>query len=131
MKKTNTNMTMGMSLGMCIGAGLGSSLGSMVFQNVGIGVAIGICMGLSIGMALGMMKDNAVNEQMENQGYSVKEIISDENNREYKVIIVNKAGEERTVTVGQGDMDVEQFKVGDCVFLNEDGDIEQVYDDND
>lgn len=131
MKKTDKNMTMGMSLGMCIGAGLGSSLGSMVFQNAGIGVAIGICMGLSIGMAFGTMKDNAVNEQMENQGYSVKEIISDENNREYKVIIVNKSGEERTVTVGQGDMDVEQFKVGDYVFLNEEGHIEQVYDDND
>lgn len=131
MRKTNANMTMGMSLGMCIGAGLGSSLGSMVFQNAGIGVAIGMCMGMSIGMALGTMKDNSVNEQMENQGYSVKEIISDENNREYKVIIVNKSGEERTVTVGQGDMDVEQFKVGDYVFLNEEGHIEQVYDDND
>ena len=46
-------------------------------------------------------------------------------------MIVNKRGEEQTVRVSRGVMETESFSVGDAVYLDKDGNIEQAYDDED
>ena len=46
---------------------------------------------------------------------------------EYKITIVNNKDEEVVVTVPSGTMETELFTVGDIVFMDEDGDIEQAF----
>ncbi len=128
MKKTNKNMTMGMCLGMCFGVSIGTVIGQSVFDNMSTGTTMGLCLGMLIGMVIGAMKDKAVNEQIEEQGYVVKTITMQENEKTYSVVIENKNGNESIVIVPQGIMDEETFCVGDMVYLNEDGNIEQAYD---
>ena len=126
MKKTNKNQSMGMSLGLCIGVAIGTSLGS-VFHNIAIGISIGMCAGMGIGSLLGARKDNVINRQIEEKGYAVQSIEEAENG-EYVITIANKVGVEQVVTVPKGVMDEEAFSVGDIVFLDDDGLIEQAFD---
>ncbi len=126
MKKTNKNTNMGMALGMCFGVSIGTSLGS-VFDNTSIGISLGLCFGMAIGLFLGAQKDKEVNKQLEEQGYIIKEIVP-KDNKEYAVTIVNKAGEESITIVPEGQMTEEALAVGDIVFLDEDGLLEQAYD---
>ena len=127
MKKTNKNTNTGLALGMCFGVSIGTALGS-VWGNV----VMGMCLGLSIGMALGFMigsqKDKAVNQQIEERGYTVQTIEQSENEKSYKMTVVSKSGEKTAVNVSSGTMETEAFAVGDVVFLDEDGDVEQAFD---
>ncbi len=129
MKKTNKNTNMGMALGMCFGMSIGVSFGNL-FDNTGIGISMGLCIGMLLGLLIGAQKDKEVNKQMEEQGYSIKEIVSI-SDKEYIVTIVNKLGEEQNISVSKGEMEEEEFVVGDIVFLDEDGMLEQVYDKED
>ena len=126
MKETNKNRNMGMSVGLCVGVAIGTSLGS-VFHNMATGISVGMCVGMAIGSLLGMLKDKEVNKQIEEKGYTVRSIEAAENG-EYVITIGNKAGEEQAVTVPKGVMDEESFSVGDVVFLDDDGLIEQAFD---
>ena len=49
----------------------------------------------------------------------------------YIVTIANKLGEECVVSVSKGEMDEEDFKIGDIVFLTDEGVLEQAYDKED
>lgn len=129
MKKTNKNTSMGMALGMCFGVSIGTSLGT-VFDNISIGITFGVCFGMLIGLVLGILKDNKVNEQLEVKGYTIKTIEKNEENM-YIVTIANKLGEECVVSVSKGEMDEEDFKIGDIVFLTDEGVLEQAYDKED
>ena len=129
MKQTGKNVNKGISMGMCFGVAIGTSLGA-AFGNISIGVSLGICVGLAVGFAIGSSKDKLINEQVSEKGYTVKEIIPKENN-EYIVIIEDKSGETKEVTTPGGIMDTELFTVGDVVFLDEDGMLEQAFDKED
>ena len=125
MKKTTKNMAMCMSLGMCFGVAIGTSLGT-VFDNISIGISVGISVGLLLGCIIGTTKDNAINEQLEKHGYTITQINKDED--EYIVTIVDHSGEETDIKVTAGIMETELFSVGDVVFVDDEGDIEQAYD---
>ncbi len=129
MKKTSKNMNTGIGMGMCFGVAIGSSMG-VAFDNIAIGVALGISIGLAIGAALGAQKDKAVNEQVDEKGYTIKAIIPNGDN-EYIVTIEDKAGEKKEIIVPDGVMNTELFSIGDVVFLDEDGMIEQAFDEED
>ena len=129
MKKMHKNMTLGMSMGMCFGVAIGCTWGESVFGNTGTGLAMGMCVGMCIGMAVGAAKDNAVNRQLEEQGYTIKDIQPSSKNNEYSILIINRKGEEKIVTVSKGQMEAENLSVGDIVYLDEDGNLEQAYDD--
>ena len=118
-----------MALGMCFGVSIGTSLGT-VFDNISIGITFGVCFGMLIGLVLGILKDNKVNEQLEVKGYTIKTIEKNEENM-YIVTIANKLGEECVVSVSKGEMDEEDFKIGDIVFLTDEGVLEQAYDKED
>ena len=126
MKKTNKNMNSGVGFGMCIGAAIGTSLG-VAFDNIALGVALGISIGLAVGVTSGANKDKLVNEQLENKGYTVKDIQPKEN-KEYSITIEDKSGETIDVVIPEGIMATELFSVGDVVFLDDDGMIEQAFD---
>lgn len=130
MKKMHKNMTLGMSMGMCFGVAIGCTWGESVFGNTGTGLAMGMCVGMCIGMAVGAAKDNAVNRQLEEQGYTIKDIQPSSKNNEYSILIINRKGEEKIVTVSKGQMEAENLSVGDIVYLDEDGNLEQAYDDD-
>lgn len=128
MKKTSKNTNMGMVLGMCLGLSMGTAFGSL-FHNMAMGSCLGLSLGMLLGLILGSQKDKAVNEQIEKDGYAVKHIQKDE--EAYKITIVNKSEEEQIVTVSKGEQNEENFQIGDLVFRNEDGSIEQAYDADD
>lgn len=128
MKKTNKNTSLGMALGMCFGTSIGSALGTTVFNNIGTGMCIGMCIGMCLGLALGSAKDKEVNEQLESTGYTIKAIVEANEDKKYSVTIISRSGEEKIIPVDKAIMDEEQFKVGDVVYLDEDGNLEQAYD---
>lgn len=130
MKKTNKNTNMGLALGMCFGVSIGTALGSSL-NNLAMGSSMGLCIGMAIGLVLGALKDKEVNKQIEENAYTVKDIKESEEAQEYVITLVNKLGEESTVVVPKGQMEEENFKKDDVVFLDDDGMIEQAYDKED
>ncbi|MDO4556795.1 MAG: hypothetical protein Q4B70_16915 [Lachnospiraceae bacterium] len=124
MRKTTDNMALGMSLGMCFGVALGTAVEKL-------GIPMGICFGMLIGMMIGIAKDKAVKEQVEKEGYTIKSIEKNDASDDYRIIINNNRGEEQMVNVPIGTMETEQFAVGDIIFMDEDGDIEQAFDEED
>ena len=130
MKKTNKNTSMGMALGMCFGVSIGTAIGS-TFDNMAMGTSLGMCIGMAIGLFLGSQKDKEVNKQVEEEGYTIKDIKKNEEKEEYIITIVNRLGDESIVIVPKGQMEEENFQIDDVVFLNDDGLIEQAYDKDD
>jgi hypothetical protein len=79
----------------------------------------------------GVLKDKEVNKQIEENGYTIKQIEKNEQKEEYIITIVNRLGEESVVIVPKGQMEVENFSKEDVVYLDEDGMLEQAYDKED
>lgn len=121
---------MGMALGMCFGVSIGTALGS-TFDNMAMGTSLGLCVGMAIGLVLGSQKDKEVNKQVEEEGYTIKDIKKTEPKEEYIITIANRLGEESVVIVPKGQMEEENFEIDDVVFLDDDGLIEQAYDKED
>ena len=130
LKKTSKNTSMGMALGMCFGVSIGTAFGSML-GNTGLGISMGSGLGLLIGLVLGSLKDEEVNKQLLEKGYTIKTIKSQDEKQEYVITIVNHLGEESDVIVPKEQMEEETFESGDVVFLDEEGMIEQAYDKED
>lgn len=130
MKKTSKNTGMGIALGMCFGVAVGTSLGSS-FGNTSIGISIGISVGMLIGLVIGMQKDKRVNQQIEEKCYTIAKIVHSQTDNKYMITIFDKAGIESVVAVPKGQMEGETFAVGDIVFMDDDGVIEQAYDKED
>ena len=80
---------------------------------------------------LGSQKDKEVNKQVEEEGYTIKDIKKNEEKEEYIITIVNRLGDESIVIVPKGQMEEGNFQIDDVVFLNDDGLIEQAYDKDD
>jgi len=123
MKKTDKNESQGTALGMCFGLCLGMALGS-AFDNI----SMGMCFGLAIGVAFGALKDRQVNRQLKEKGYRVKAIEEKNGGAEYAVTIEAGDGETCVITLPGGQMESEGFAVGDTVYLDEDGLLEQAFD---
>lgn len=92
---------------------------------------MGLCFGTCVGIALGSAKDNAINKQLEEQGYTISHIESADAPKTFTVTIVNYSGETQTIAVPKGELEAETLKVGDVVYLDEEGHLEQVYADED
>ena len=123
MKQTTKNAGTGAALGMCFGLAIGSAIESL-------GIPIGLCLGMSIGLVIGAKKDEIVNKQVAEKGYKIKAIEKKEVSNEYGITLVDNQGNEQTVSISSSTMETELFKVGDIVFIDEDGDIEQAFDEN-
>jgi hypothetical protein len=121
MKETTKNAGTGMALGMCLGVAVGSAIDRL-------GIPLGLCFGMLIGLVLGANKDKIVNKQVAEKGYKIKAIEKNEGSNEYGMTLVDNQGSEQTVSISSGTMETELFKVGDIVFIDEDGDIEQAFD---
>lgn len=117
-------MTMGLSIGMCLGVALGSAIEKL-------GIPMGLCLGMIIGLVIGTSKDKAVNEQVEKKGYTIKSIEKDGASGGYSINLMDNQGKEQMVNVPVGTVETEQFAEGDIVFMDDDGDIEQAFDEND
>ena len=121
MKQTTKNTGTGMVLGICLGVGVGSVIDSL-------GIPLGLCLGMLIGLVIGANKDKIVNKQVAEKGYKIKAIEKDETSNEYGITLVDNQGNEQKVLISSGTMETELFKEGDIVFIDEDGDIEQAFD---
>lgn len=125
-KESHKYQTLGMSLGMCFGISIGMSLGYALFDNVPLGMCMGLSIGMLLGMTVGMSKDKAINEQLKEKGYTILDIVpKDTDKKEYEVKLADKNGEICFVTVSQGTMKTQDFKVGDLVYRDAAGNIEQ------
>lgn len=123
MKQTTKNTGTGMVLGICLGVGVGSVIDSL-------GMPLGLCLGMLIGLVIGANKDKIVNKQVAEKGYKIKAIEKDETSNEYGITLVDNQGNEQKVLISSGTMETELFKEGDIVFIDEDGDIEQAFDED-
>ncbi len=130
MKKSNKHMTQGMSIGMCLGISVGMMFGLTVFDNIGIGMCFGLSIGMSLGMAIGAAKDNEIFEQMKQHSYTIKEISEADECGDYVVTIADKDNNETTITVLQASMEEDKFSVGDLVYMDEDGNIGRIADED-
>ena len=118
---------MGMSLGMCLGVGLGLSLGESLFGSQSVGMCVGTGVSMVLGMAIGAAKDKKVNAQMDGKGYVITGIEACPD-KTFHVTIQDKSGKSQSVPVTKGEMETELFAVGDAVYLDEEGRIEQALD---
>lgn len=123
MKQTTKNTGIGMVLGICLGVGVGSVIDSL-------GIPLGLCLGMLIGLVIGANKDKIVNKQVAEKGYKIKAIEKNEVSNEYVITLGDNQGNEQTVSTSSGTMETELFKIGDIVFMDEDGDIEQAFDED-
>lgn len=121
---------MGMAMGMCLGVSIGTSIGT-VFDNISIGSSMGLTIGMLIGLVIGALKDEKVNKQLKEQGYTILAIKQNEAKEEYIITIANHLGEERVINTPKGQMEEEDFLIGDVVYLDDDGMIEQAFDKED
>ena len=120
MKQTTKNTGTGMAIGMGIGVAIGSAIKSL-------GIPVGLCLGMLIGLIIGANKDEVVNKQVAEKGYKIKTIEKNEASDEYNITLVDNQGNEQTLSISSKTMETELFKVGDIVFIDEDGDIEQAF----
>ena len=127
LKKTNKNTSIGIAMGMCFGVAMGTSMGT-VFDNISMGSSMGLIIGMLIGLVIGAMKDEKVNKQLKEKGYTILAIEQNETDEVYIITIVNSANEESLIYVPKGQMETENFQVGDIVYLDDDGMIEQAFD---
>ena len=123
MKQTTKNAGTGMAIGMSIGVAMGSAIESL-------GIPMGLCFGMLMGLVIGANKDKIVNKQVAEKGYKIKVIEKNEGSNEYGITLVDHQGSEQTVSISAATMETELFKVGDIVFIDEDGDIEQAFDED-
>lgn len=130
-KKTDRNRILGMSLGMCFGVAIGTGFSNSMDIGQGLGLSLGLCFGMCVGMALGNHKDNLINKQLEQQGYTISHIEPADAPNTFAVTIVNYAGEKQTLSVPKGELEAETLKIGDVVYLDEEGHLEQVFTDED
>lgn len=91
---------------------------------------MGLCLGMLIGLVIGANKDKIVNTQVAEKGYKIKAIEKNEVSDEYCITLTDNQGNEQMVSASSGTMETELFKVGDIVFIDEDGDIESVFDED-
>ncbi len=123
MKKTNKNMGLGMAYGSCIGLIVGALIGSF-------GIPLCLLAGMLIGLAIGKRKDDAVNEQVIEKSYKIQTIDLNEKFADYDVTVTDKKGNKKSTSVSAKKMKQEQFKIGDIVFMDDKGNIEQAFDAN-
>ncbi len=123
MKQTTKNAGTGMAIGMSVGVAVGSAIESL-------GIPMGLCFGMLMGLIIGASKDKVVNKQVAEKGYKIKTIEKNEVSNEYGITLVDNQGNEQTVSISLGTMKTELFKIGDIVFIDEDGDIEQAFDED-
>ena len=123
MKQTTKNAGTGMAIGMSVGVAVGSAIESL-------GIPMGLCFGMLMGLIIGASKDKVVNKQVAEKGYKIKTIEKNEVSNEYGITLVDNQGNEQTVSISSGTMKTELFKIGDIVFIDEDGDIEQAFDED-
>lgn len=123
MKQTTKNAGTGMAIGMAVGVAMGSAIESL-------GIPMGLCFGMLMGLIIGANKDKVVNKQIAEKGYKIKAIEKNEGFNEYGITLVDNQGSEQTVSISAATMETELFKVGDIVFIDEDGDIEQAFDED-
>ncbi len=117
-----------MPIGMSIGMAVGLSLGYGVFDNITTGLSLGLCLGMCLGALIGNAKDKKVAVQLEEKGYKVVEINQIEAEM-FVVKISDKEGNEQTIRVRKADLEFENFQVGDFIYLDEDGDIDNLMED--
>lgn len=125
-KKSTNHQTIGMSIGMCLGVSIGMTFGYGAFDNGPIGMCIGMAIGMCVGIALGKAKDDAVNKQFAEKGYAITEIKELEDGKN-EVKFADREGNEQKVIVNKAEMKSEKFKVGDFIYLDEAGKIEQAF----
>ena len=123
MKQTTKNAGTGMAIGISVGVAIGSAIKSL-------GIPIGLCFGMLIGLIIGANKDKIVNKQVAEKGYKINAIEKNEASGEYSITLVDNQGNEQTLSISSKTMETELFKVGDIVFIDEDGDIEQAFDED-
>ena len=123
MKQTTKNAGTGMAIGISVGVAIGSAIKSL-------GIPVGLCLGMLIGLIIGANKDEVVNKQVAEKGYKIKTIDKNEISDEYDITLIDNQGNEQTLSISSKKMEAELFKIGDIVFIDENGDIEQAFDED-
>lgn len=117
--------------GMIFGVSIGMSFGNLLFDNGTLGMSFGMLIGMALGSILGKEKDKKINAQVEEQGYIIKDMYQNDDAKDdiedgYVVILKNKRDEETKIFVSRKQIADEGLKIGDQVYLNEEGTIETV-----
>lgn len=126
-KTSNRYQTMGMSIGMCFGVSTGLAFGNLFSDHGTIGMCLGLSIGMMLGMIVGLAKDKKVNEQLAEKGYKIT-AINKIGEGMYEITVSDKNDNAKKVEIYHGDMEVEQFQIGDFVYIDEDGNMESLMD---
>lgn len=123
----NRYQSMGMSIGMCFGVSIGLAFGNLIFDHGTIGMCFGISIGMLLGMVVGAAKDKKIREQLEEKGYKIT-AINMIGEGKYEITVTDKDDNSKKIEIHNGDMEVEQFQIGDLVYIDEDGNMESLMD---
>ena len=90
-------------------------------------MSLGLPVGMLLGMIVGAAKDKQVSQQLEEKGYKIT-AINVIGQDKYEITVTDKSDNVKKVEVLKGDMEAEQFQIGDFVNIDEDGHMESVMD---
>lgn len=109
------------------GVSIGLAFGNFLFEHGTIGMSLGLPVGMLLGMIVGAAKDKQVSQQLEEKGYKIT-AINVIGQDKYEITVTDKSDNVKEVEVLKGDMEAEQFQIGDFVNIDEDGHMESVMD---
>lgn len=124
-KVSNRYQSMGMSMGMCFGVAIGLAFGNLFSDHGTIGMCFGLPLGMLLGMVIGAAKDKKVNEQLAEKGYRIT-AINKIGEDKYEITVSDKDDNVKKIEIHHGDMEAQQFQIGDFVYIDEDGNMESV-----
>jgi hypothetical protein len=127
MKQLGNRSAIGLSMGICFGVAIGCAIGTATHRlaaSIGIGAGVGCLVGLFIGY----QKDKEVNAQVEQFGYTIQSINLLDDAVSSMVVIIDKHGSSKEIKMPNAELNAENLKVGDIVYLNEDGLVERAFD---
>ncbi len=129
MKQLGNRSAIGLSMGICFGVAIGCAIGTATHRlaaSIGIGAGVGCLVGLFIGY----QKDKEVNAQVEQFGYTIQSINLLDDAVSSMVVIIDKHGSSKEIKMPNAELNAENLKVGDIVYLNEDGLVERAFDED-
>ncbi|MDD7306724.1 MAG: hypothetical protein PUG67_09055 [Peptoniphilaceae bacterium] len=125
-QKTSKNTSRYLGYGLLIGTVFGVLVGKYFKYQV-IAIVVSIVVSMTILYFLGKKKDKKVNEQLKNLAYAVKTSSYIKERDIYKLVIVDKKGNEKTLPIKKDKYKKLNLTKYELVYLKENGQITPAY----
>lgn len=126
MKKSRKYTGIYTATGMCMGSGIGVCFG-VSLDHLGLWMPVFLCIGLAVGAALGKRKDDAINAQIEEKGYTIQKMEYNEEEKTYQIVVVSKEGDQLDINVPESVAKSQKLEVGTLVYIDENNNVDNPF----